>query len=301
METIAPTAPQPQEPAPDRPAPPAPRIDLRPSVPPEEPAADMPFLDHLEELRWRIFKALAGILASTIFCLFFAGWVIDTLLLGPTQVDFISYRLLGLDAVALTLQNRTITGQFFAYWGTVLATGFVLGMPLVVWQLWRFIEPGLYRHERAGLRFVSVYATACFFAGVAFGYLVLTPMALQFFSQFTVSSAIINEFDIARYFELVLAWSMGTGLLFELPVLIFVLARMGIATPEVLRKGRKYALIVILVVAAVLTPPDPLSQLILALPLLALYELSIVQAGWIQRGERRRTEEAAGGAVDGGQ
>jgi sec-independent protein translocase protein TatC len=253
----------------------------------------MPFLDHLEELRWRIFKALGGVALMTGLCLFFAGWVVDTLLLGPTRSDFISYRLLGIDALDLTLQNRTITGQFFAYWGTVLATGLVLGAPFVVWQLWRFVEPGLYRHERASLRFVSVYATLCFFGGVAFGYLVLTPMALQFFSHFTVSDAIINEFDIARYFEMVLTWSAGTGLLFELPVLIFVLARMGIVTPAVLRKGRKYALIVILIIAAVLTPPDPLSQLILALPLLGLYELSIIQASWIERGRRRAAAEEA--------
>ncbi len=258
----------------------------------------MPFLDHLEELRWRIIKALAGVVVTTAFCLFFAEWVVDVLLLGPTRAGFVSYRILGLEAVDLALQNRTITGQFFAYWGTVLATGLILGAPFVVWQLWRFIEPGLYRHERASLRFVSVYATACFFTGVAFGYLVLTPMALQFFAQFTVSSAIVNEFDIARYFELVLTWSFGTGLLFELPVLIFVLARLGIATPAVLRKGRKYALIVILIIAALLTPPDPLSQLILAVPLLALYELSILQASWIERG-RRREEAIAVRAEDG--
>jgi sec-independent protein translocase protein TatC len=282
-------------PATKEPAAPAPVIDLRPSLAEhsatdgEEEGAEMPFLDHLEELRWRIIKALGGVLVTTIACLFFAQWVVDTLLLGPTRPDFVGYRVLGLDAVVLNLQNRTITGQFFAYWGTVLATGLVLGTPFVVWQLWRFVEPALYRHERASLRFVAVYATALFFAGVSFGYLVLTPMALQFFAQFVVSASIVNEFDIARYFELVLTWSFGTGILFELPVVIFVLARLGIATPAVLRKGRKYALIVILVIAALLTPPDPFSQTILALPLLALYELSIVQAAWIER--RAKSDE----------
>ncbi|HLT47250.1 MAG TPA: twin-arginine translocase subunit TatC [Rubricoccaceae bacterium] len=252
-------------------------------------AGEMPFLDHLEELRWRILKALGGVALCTVACLFFAEWVVDRLLLGPTHAAFFTYHLLGMDAVDVALQNRTITGQFFAYFGTVLATGLVLGSPVVIYQLWRFVEPGLYPEERRGLRFVAVYATFFFVLGIAFGYCVLTPLALQFFAQFTISDAIVNEFDITKYFSMVLTWSFGAGLLFELPVVVFFLAKLGIATPAALRKGRKYALIVILVVAAVLTPPDPVSQIIMAIPLLILYELSIWQAGLV---ERRREREA---------
>ena len=251
---------------------------------------EMPFLDHLEELRWRILKALGGVALGTIGCLFFAEWVVDRLLLGPTDAGFFTYRLLGVEAVDVVLQNRTITGQFFAYFGTVLATGLILGSPVVLYQLWRFIEPGLYAEERKGLRFVAVYATFFFVLGIAFGYCVLTPLALQFFAQFTISDAILNEFDITKYFSMVLTWSFGAGLLFELPVVVYFLAKLGIATPAGLRKGRKYALIVILVVAAIMTPPDPISQMIMAIPLLLLYELSIWQAGLV---ERRRLREAA--------
>lgn len=274
--------------------PPPPSLGLRPSLSDAAPApGEMPFLDHLEELRWHLFKALGSVLVTTLACFFFADWIVDTLLLGPTRADFVTYRVLGYDAVDVVLQNRTITGQFFAYFGTVLATGLILGSPVVVWQLWRFIEPGLYAHERANIRFAAVYATLFFLVGVAFGYLVLTPLALQFFAQFTVSSQIANEFDVSRYFGMVLTWSFGAALLFELPVVVFVLARLGIATPALLRKGRKYALIVILILAAFLTPPDVLSQIVLSIPLLLLYELAILQAAAIERKRKREEAKAA--------
>lgn len=251
---------------------------------------EMPFLDHLEELRWRIFKALGGVVVCTAVCLTFAEWVVDRLLLGPTRAGFFMYRLLGTDAVDVVLQNRTVTGQFFTYFGTVLATGLILSSPIVIYQVWKFVEPGLYPSERKGLRFIAVFATFFFVLGITFGYLALTPLALQFFAQFSISENIVNEFDITKYFSLVLTWSFSAGVLFELPVVVFFLAKLGIATPEVLRKGRKYALIVILIVAALLTPPDPISQVIMAIPLLLLYEFSIWQASLVQRSRKR--EEA---------
>jgi sec-independent protein translocase protein TatC len=254
------------------------------------PATEMGFLDHLEELRWRIIKALAAVVLSAIACLFFAEWVIDRLLLGPVRADFFMYSLFRLEAVDVVLQNRTVTGQFFAYVGTVLATGIIIGSPIVVYQAWRFVEPGLYPHERRGLRFAAVAATFYFVLGILFGYLVLTPLALQFFAQFTISDAILNEFDISRYFSLVLTWTFGAGLLFELPVVVYFFSVIGVLTPARLRTGRKYALIGILVMAAFLTPPDPFSQVLMAVPLLGLYELSI----WISaRVQRRQLREAA--------
>lgn len=256
-------------------------------------AGEMAFLDHLEELRWRIIKAAAGILVCAAACLFFAEWVVDTLLLGPTRADFFMYRRFGLDAVDVVLQNRTVTGQFFAYFGTVLATGMILSSPVVIFQFWKFIEPGLYPEEKKGLRFTSVFATFFFVLGISFGYLVLTPLALQFFAQFVISEQIVNEFDIARYFSMVLTWSFGAGALFELPVVVYFLAKVGIATPEVLRKGRKYAVIAILILAAVFTPPDPMSQFIMAVPLFLLYELSIGLAGFVDRGRTRGEQTAA--------
>ena len=255
---------------------------------------EMPFLDHLEELRWRIIKGIGAIALCALACLFFADAVVDGLLMAPTRTSFFMYDLLRLDPVAVTLQNRTITGQFFAYFGTVLATGLILGSPFVLYQAWKFIEPGLYAEERQGLRFASVFATFFFVLGIAFGYLVLSPIALQFFAKFQVSESIVNEFDIAKYFSMLLTWTFGAGLLFELPVVVSVLARIGVLTEVILKGGRKYALIVILVLAGLFTPPDPLSQIILAVPMVGLYELSIVLTRIIER-RRRKAEALAAG------
>lgn len=244
---------------------------------------EMPFLAHLEELRWRIIKALAGVAVLSIACLFFADWMIDSLLLGPTRADFFMHDVLRIDAIDVVLQNRTITGQFFAYFGTVLAAGLILASPLVVYQAWKFVEPGLYKHEREGLRFSALFATFFLVLGIAFGYLVLSPVALQFFAQFQVSGQILNEFDISRYFSMVLTWTFGAGVLFELPVVVVFLTKLGIVTPELLRRGRRIALVVILVVGALLTPPDPLSQIMVSVPLVLLYELSIRLSALIAR------------------
>lgn len=272
---------------------PAPRGDGLPDPTAAQPG-EMPFLDHLEELRWRILKALGGVAACAAACLFFANRIVDGLLMAPTRTSFFMYDVLSIDAVAVTLQNRTITGQFFAYFGTVLATGLVLGSPIVVYQAWKFIEPGLYKAERQSLRFASLFATAFFVTGIAFGYLVLAPIALQFFAQFSVSESILNEFDISKYFSMLLTWSFGTGLLFELPVVVSILAHLGILTEQMLRTGRRYAIVIILVVAGLLTPPDPLSQIILGVPMLGLFELSV----WLTRLiERRRAKRLAAEAA----
>ena len=250
----------------------------------------MGFLDHLEEMRWRIFKALGAVLVTSAACLLFADWVIDVLLMGPTRTTFFMYEVFKVEATELVLQNRTITGQFFAYFGTVLAVGLILSMPMVLYQIWAFVEPGLYKHEKQGLRFIAAFATFFFVLGVSFGYLILTPLALQFFANFEISDQILNEFDITRYFSMVLMWTFGAGALFELPVVVYFLARIGAVTVEKLRAIRKYALIVILIIAAFFTPPDPMSQFIMAIPLLGLYECSIGITALVER--KRRREEA---------
>ncbi len=256
------------------------------SVPDEKGV--MPFLAHLEELRWTLIKGGAGVLITIGLCAFFSRWIVDRILIGPTRPDFFMYDVLALDPEGLELLNRTITGQFFADIGTIIVVGLVAGSPIVVYYLWRFIEPALYPNEKKGMRFSAVFATFFFLLGAAFGYLILTPLALQFFAQYTLSEQIINQFDIMTYFSMVAFWALGTGLLFELPVVVYFLAKVGILTPDAMRTYRKYALIVVLGIAAFLTPPDPISQIIVALPLLGLYELSIFIAKWVVR--RRREE-----------
>ena len=202
------------------------------------------------------------------------------------------YQLFGFEAKALILQNRTVTGQFFAYWGSVFVVGIIIGAPIAIYQFWKFIEPGLYPEEKKGMRFASFFATGFFVLGVGFGYCVITPMALQFFANFVISEQIVNEFDITKYFSLITMWVFGVGLLFELPVVMFFLSKIGIVDSTVLRKGRKYALIAILILGAILTPPDPVSQLLVAVPMVGLYELSIWIAKHVEQREKRRLEKA---------
>ena len=248
----------------------------------------MPFLAHLEELRWTMIKGGAGVLTTTLLCAFFSEWIVDRVLIGPTRTSFFMYDLLGMNPAELNLLNRTITGQFFADIGTIIVVGLIAGSPIVVYYVWKFIEPALYPQEKSGMQFAAVFATFFFLLGIAFGYLILTPLALQFFAQYTLSPQITNQFDIMTYFSMVSFWALGTGILFELPVVVYFLAKVGLVTPEAMRTYRKYALLVVLSLGAFLTPPDPISQVIVALPLLGLYELSIYIAQFVTR--RRREE-----------
>lgn len=261
-------------------------------VDPEEGMLEMGFLDHLEDLRWTLIKGFAGILVCTIAAVFFRRWIIEVLLLGPKSADFFMYRVFGMETTEFVLQNRTITGQFFADLGTIIAVGVILGSPVFVYQIWRFIEPGLYPSEKKGMRFASVFATFFFVFGISFGYLIITPLALQFFAAYSISPEISNEFDIAKYFSMLTTWSFGAGVLFELPVVIYFLAKMGIATPDRLRRFRKWNLIVCLFLGAFFTPPDPVSQVIVATPLVLLYELSIRISSVVTRRRERELAKA---------
>ena len=267
-------------------------------------AGEMAFLDHLEELRWHIAKAIAAVAVAVVGCLFFADWIIDGLLLAQTRKTFFMYDVLGIDAVNVVLQNRSVTGQFFTYYGTVLAAALVASSPVIVYQIWKFIEPGLYPAEKKGVRFGAVFATFFFAAGIAFGFLVMSPLSLQFFANFVISDSIVNEFDIARYFSMLITATFGAGLLFELPVVVFVLARLGLVSTELLTRSRRFALVIVLILAAVVTPStDPLSLIIMSVPLLLLYELSIVLTRFVERGKAKealRTEAAAAVAIAAG-
>jgi len=248
---------------------------------------EMGFLDHLEELRWTLFKGFASVIFFTAIAAYFRHWIINNVLLGPKNPNFISYRIFGIETTDFVLQNRTITGQFFADWGTAIVVGAIIGSPVFVYYIWKFVEPGLFPNEKSGLRFSAVFASFFFLLGICFGYFVVTPLALQFFAAYSISPEISNEFDITKYFEMVTFWSFGVGVLFELPVVIYFLAKLGIATPAALRKFRKYNLILCLILGALLTPPDPISQVLVATPLLLLYEAGIFVAVLVERNKKK--------------
>lgn len=259
---------------------------------PEQELDEMPFLDHLEEFRWAILRSMIAIGVAIVVCAFFSKFIIDSVLLGPAKPSFFMYGFFGVEAKELQLLNRTITGQFMAHLGTIAAVGVVVGSPAIVYNLWRFIEPGLYPNEKRGLKFSSVFATFFFIAGILFGYLIITPIALQFFANYQISDTILNQFDITRYFSMVTFWAFGTGLLFELPVVIYFLSKLGILSPEMLRKYRRYAIVGTLVLAALFTPPDPLSQILVAIPLYLLYESSIFISAHVERKREAELREA---------
>lgn len=243
--------------------------------PPKLNTSEMSFLDHLEELRWRIIKGIIAIFGGVAVAFVFSDFIIDTILLGPAYSDFFVYRWAGIDAVDLVLQNRRLPGQFFTYWGTLLVSGFIIGSPIFIYQLWLFIEPALETPEKKKTRFTVFMIIILFLAGVSFGYLILTPFAVQFFMQFQISDAVRNDIDINAYFSTVSMWVIACGIIFQMPMVSYTLSKIGLVTPELMLKYRRVAIVLCFIVAAFITPPDPISQLMIAIPLLILYQFSI--------------------------
>lgn len=243
--------------------------------PPKLNTDEMSFLDHLEELRWRIIKGFLAILGGVVVAFFFSDFIIDNILLGPAYADFFVYRWVGIDAVDLVLQNRRLPGQFFTYWGTLLISGFIIGSPIFIYQLWLFIEPALETPEKKKTRFTVFMIILLFLIGVSFGYLVLTPFAVQFFMQFQISDAVRNDIDINAYFSIISMWVIACGIIFQMPMVSYTLSKIGLLTPELMIKYRKVAIVMCFILAAFITPPDPISQLLIAIPLLFLYQFSI--------------------------
>jgi sec-independent protein translocase protein TatC len=251
-------------------------------------AKEMSFLDHLEDLRWHLLRSVIAILLAGVAAFVAKDFVFDVLLFGPKNNDFLTYRLLcqvsnflGFDdsfcisELPFRIQSRTMAGQFSAHIWTSITLGFVIAFPYVIYQFWKFISPGLYTYERkTASGFIGV-STLLFFMGVLFGYYVVTPLSVRFLGTYTVSSEVFNDFDLSSYTALIRASVLASGLIFELPILIYFLTKVGLVTPELMRKYRKISLVLVMFLSAVITPPDVASQIIVAIPVLILYELSI--------------------------
>ncbi len=251
--------------------------------PPNLKTDSMSFLDHLEELRWRIIKGLGGVVLGVVIAFIFSDFLIDVVLLGPVYADFFVYKFVGLEAVDVSLQNRRLPGQFFTYWGTLIVVGFIIGSPLFIYQLWKFVEPALESPEKRKTRFVSFNIIMLFLIGVSFGYLVLVPFAVQFFAQFQLSETVRNDIDITAYFSAVTMWILACGIIFQLPMVSYILSKLGILTPELMLRYRKVAIVICFLVAAFLTPPDPVSQMLIGIPLILLYQLGIAISRVVNR------------------
>ena len=255
----------------------------------------MSFLEHLEELRWRIIKGLIGVLAGIAIAFVFADFFVEDVMLGPTRADFFMYDVLRVEAENFELQSRRLPGQFFTFWGTLFVMGFIISSPFFIFQMWSFIEPALERKEKKKTFFSAFFITFFFLLGVAFGYLILVPFALQFFAQFQISDIIRNDFDINEYFSSVSMWVVACGLIFQIPVVSYSLSKIGLLTPELLKTYRRHAIVMCLILSAMLTPPDPISQVLIALPLTILYEISIWVSRYANKKRKKELDEAITG------
>ena len=255
----------------------------------------MSFLEHLEELRWRIIKGLIGVLVGIAIAFVFADFFVEDVMLGPTRADFFMYDVLRVEAENFELQSRRLPGQFFTFWGTLFVMGFIISSPFFIFQMWSFIEPALERKEKKKTFFSAFFITFFFLLGVAFGYLILVPFALQFFAQFQISDIIRNDFDINEYFSSVSMWVVACGLIFQIPVVSYSLSKIGLLTPELLKTYRRHAIVMCLILSAMLTPPDPISQVLIALPLTILYEISIWVSRYANKKRKKELDEAITG------
>ena len=222
----------------------------------------MSFLDHLEEMRWRLIYATIGVVIGTIAAWIFIDQLVNFILLKPAR-----------DANA-NLQNLKPFGQVFLFVQVAIVAGIVISVPNIFYQFWKFIVPALKKSEQKYIFSIVVFSSVCFLSGIVFAYYVLLPLALKFVTEFGATD-IVNNFAINEYMTIIISLMLGSAIIFELPMLAFFLTKLGVLTPSFMRKYRRYALITILFFAAFLTPPDPVSQLILAVPLVLLYEISI--------------------------
>jgi sec-independent protein translocase protein TatC len=197
------------------------------------------------------------------------------------------------DKFPFIIQNRTVAGQFSAHIWTSIYAGFVVGFPWVLYQLWSFISPGLKPNERKNSRGFIIIASFLFFLGVLFGYYIVTPLSINFLANYTISEQILNEFDVSSVIAIVRSSAIASGLVFELPIVIYFLTKVGIVTPQTLRKYRKFALVIVLILAAIITPPDIASQVIVAIPILLLYQVSIYISAIVVRNQKRKERKNA--------
>lgn len=268
----------------------------------EEESGGMSFLDHLEALRWHVVRSAAAILIFTILAFLAKSIVFGIVILGPSKIDFITYRLfcdlgnyLGVDALCIqklpfTLQSREMTSQFSMHMTSSMVVGFIVAFPYIFWEVWRFISPGLYDKERNAARGAVFFVSFLFFLGATFGYFILSPLSINFLANYQLDASIINEFDISSYISTLTMLVLASAIMFQLPVVVYFLSKSGLVTSQMLMSYRRHSIVVILILSAIITPPDVISQVLIAMPILVLYEAGI----WIaKRLEKEKAEKKA--------
>lgn len=264
---------------------------------------EMGFLDHFENLRWHLVRSLLAVGIFTILAFVFIRWIFAHIVFAPAQLEFPTFRYMcqisqwtGIKDLCITelpfkIQSRNMTGQFMMSVTASFVIGLIVAFPYIVWELWRFIKPGFGERGIKLSKGTIFFVSMLFFLGVFFGYYLLSPMTVWFLSTYSISSTIANEFDITSYVSTIASLVIGCGLLFEFPVVIFFLSKIGIVTPQLMRKYRKHAVVVILILAAVITPTaDPFTLSLISLPLYLLFEISVLTSSAVMKKNLQESE-----------
>jgi sec-independent protein translocase protein TatC len=239
-------------------------------------SGEMTFWDHLEDLRKSIFRMLAVFMTVTIALFFFKEFLFENVILAPSKSDFFLYRILGAD-VSMSLVNIEVAAQFMIHMKVTFVVSLILVFPYFIYEVWRFISPALYRNEKRAVSGAFAFASALFYLGVAIGYTMLFPLMLNFFAGYQVSPDVPNNFALSSYISLLTSTVITFGIVFEFPTVVALLSGLGILTREGLKGFRRYALLIVVLLAAVITPSgDPFSLMVVSIPLYLLYEFSIL-------------------------
>lgn len=260
----------------------------------------MAFVDHIEELRWHIIRALISILIGSIVVFINSSWVFDQIILAPAKDEFISYRVLCklgdlvhidaicMDALKIDFQNTELAGQFMMSFSVSFMLGFVIAFPYVFWEFWRFIKPALKPNELKYARGIVFWTSLLFFIGVFFAYYVVAPFTINFFANYQLSPMFKNIITMSNYYGTMSDLVLGIAVVFELPVIVYFLSRVGLLTPRIMRERRRHAILIIFIVAAVITPPDFFTIWLVAIPLIFLYEIAISISARVYKRRQKR-------------
>jgi len=257
----------------------------------QEDTQALSFLDHVEALRWHIIRSFIAV------CVCFTGafvkmdFIFSNILLAPAKPGFWTYRMLCkispatcVEKINFSLQSRQVTGQFTMHFLAAFTIGFIVAFPYIFWEFWSFIKPGLYQNEKKQISGTVFSVTVLFVLGIFFGYYIMAPLSINFLANYTLDPMIVNQFDITSYIGTLCMIVISGGLMFQLPIAVFILSKFGIITPGYMRKYRKHAVVILFAVAAVVTPsPDMISQMMVGVPLYLLYEISIFVSFFVNR------------------
>lgn len=271
----------------------------------EEEENGMSFLDHLEQLRWHLLRSISAILIFMVLAFLSKSFVFGQVILGPSKIDFITYRVLCqvsdflslpplcIEKLPFIIQSRQMTGQFSMHITSSLVVGLIAAFPYVFYEVWKFISPGLYDKEKNAARGAVFFVSLLFFMGAAFGYYILSPLSINFLSNYQLDPSISNEFDITSYVSTLSMLVLASAVMFQLPIVIYFLTQAGLVSSLMLKTYRRHAIVTILIVSALITPPDVISQILIAMPILVLYEAGIIIAKRLER--KKRKEELENG------